>query len=156
VPKEQVKQEAGIIFYYDPIIRLSPLSSGYAEMACPVLADITVVNMQTHMHRRGMGGEAFVVSPSDSPSSIYASQTWESVPVKSFAPSLQIKAGSWLDYHCDYQNGESRTVLQGLSTKDEMCMLIGVYYPKDAKTELCSPDGTFDHLSEAGTWMGKG
>ena len=157
IPKEQVTQEAGILFFYDPIIRVAPRSTGYAEMTCPVQADITVVNLQTHMHRRGTGGDAFLLAPGGAPpEKIYESDAWEAVPVKKFAPSMPIKRGSWINYHCNYKNNEDRTVLQGLTTRDEMCMLFGAYYPKDAKTELCSPDGTFANLSRAGTWAGSG
>lgn len=156
LPKEQVTVEAGILFYYDPIIHLAPRSTGYAEMSCPVQADITVVNLQTHMHRRGVGGEAFVLPPgSTTPEKIYESDAWEAVPVKTYAPNMPIKSGSWMNYHCNYKNNEDRSIIQGLSTKDEMCMLIGVYYPKDTKTELCSVDGTYDHISSAGIWAGK-
>ena len=159
IPKEQATVEAGIIFYYDPIIRIGAHASGYAEMSCPVTADINVLNLQTHMHARGLGGQAFVIppgTPAPAPQMIYESKNWEQVPVKAFQPGMQIKAGSTLNYHCNYRNDEDRTIVQGATTKDEMCMLIGVYYPRDAKTELCSPDGTYDNFSLAGTWYGQG
>jgi hypothetical protein len=157
VPAQQVTVEAGILFYYDPIIRVPGNASSYAEMACPVTSDITLVNLQTHMHARGLGGQAFVTPPGGAtPQSIYTSSSWQNVYVESFAPAMQIAQGSTLDYHCNYENPGPNTILQGLSTKDEMCMIIGVYYPKDPKTELCSPDGTFANVSMAGTWSGKG
>jgi hypothetical protein len=161
IPKEQVTIEAGIIFFYDPIIRVAAHASGYAEMSCPVHSDINVLNLQTHMHARGLGGQAFVIPPgaTPAPQMIYESKNWEQVPVKAFQPSqqgMQIKAGSTLNYHCNYQNDEDHTIVQGPTTKDEMCMILGVYYPRDAKTEMCSPDGTYDGLSLAGTWYGQG
>ncbi len=161
IPKEQMTVEAGILFFYDPIIRVGAHATGYAEMSCPVNADINVINLQTHMHARGLGGQAFVIPPgtAQAPQMVYESQNWEEVPVKAFQPSaqgMQIKAGSTLNYHCDYKNDEDRTIVQGPTTKDEMCMIIGVYYPRDAKTELCSTDGTYDGFSLGGTWYGKG
>ena len=157
IPKEQVTEEAGILFFYDPIIRVAPRASGYAEMSCPVGADVKILNLQTHMHRRGMGGQAFLSAPgSEARELIYESDHWEDVLVKKFEPPLAMKAGSWVNYHCNYKNDEDRTVLQGASTKDEMCMIIGLYYPRDAKTETCSVDGSYKNLSTAGTWAGKG
>ena len=157
IPKAEVQQEAGVLFYYDPIIRVPAMSTGYAEMACPVTADINIVNLQTHMHRRGVGGAAFVTPPGAAQATkIYTSSDWEQVNVEKMAPAMAVKAGSWIDYHCDFDSKEPNTVLQGLSTHDEMCMLIGLYYPRDAKTELCSTDGAYRNLSTAGTWMGKG
>jgi hypothetical protein len=157
VPKEEVTQEAGVFLFYDPIIRVPSMASSYAEMSCPAFSDITVLNVQTHMHARGLGGEIQILpAGGGTPNKIYTSDTWEQVPVKLFQPGLQVAAGSWIDYHCNYRNETDHTVLQGLTTKDEMCVIVGLYYPRDAKTELCSPDGTFANLGRAGTWMGSG
>jgi hypothetical protein len=81
IPKEQVKQEAGILFYYDPIIRVPAGQTASAGMTCPVASDITLVNAQTHMHKRGIGGRAAVIAPSDpTPVQFYQSADWENVP----------------------------------------------------------------------------
>ncbi len=156
IPKSQATVEAGILFFYDPIIRIGARASGYAEMSCPVNRDITVLNLQTHMHARGLGGQAFVQAPGSgsAPQMIYESKNWEQVPVKPFQPGMPIQAGSTLNYHCNYQNDEDHTIVQGPTTRDEMCMIIGVYYPRDVKTELCSIDGTYDGFSLGGTWYG--
>src|SRR5512140_3223884 len=83
-----VTVEARINFFYDPSIRVAAHSNGYAEMSCPVNSDITVLNLQTHMHARGLGGQAFVIPPAAQPlpQMIYESTNWEQVPVKHFQP----------------------------------------------------------------------
>ena len=45
IPKDQMVQEAGILFYYDPFIRVPAMSPGNAEMACPSRA-------AQYLHRR--------------------------------------------------------------------------------------------------------
>ncbi len=153
LPKEQVKTEAGVMFFYNPFIRIPANGKASAEMRCPVPRDISIVRLQSHMHRRGVG---FVADLGDgagvAQDEIYTSHTWEKVPAKSYAPLLAIKAGHSIDYRCDYANTEARDVMQGLTTKDEMCMLIGPYFPRDAAFESCA-DSQF---APAGTWTGSG
>lgn len=153
MPKEDVKEEAGVLFYYNPIIHVPANGTSSARMRCPVTKDISIVNMQSHMHKRGVG---FVADLTDGEGKkiqeIYTNTAWEAVPVEKFDPLFQVKAGQALDYRCDYQNTEARDILQGATTKDEMCMLIGAYYPRDKKLENCLGETGFF----GGTWIGSG
>jgi hypothetical protein len=153
MPKEDVKEEAGLLFYYNPFIHVPANGTSTARMRCPVTKDISIVNVQSHMHKRGVG---FVADLTDGDGKkieeIYTNTEWEAVPVKKFDPLLQVKAGQALDYRCDYQNTEARDIIQGATTKDEMCMLIGAYYPRDEKLENCVDDSGFF----GGTWIGSG
>jgi Copper type II ascorbate-dependent monooxygenase, C-terminal domain len=153
LPPAQVKTEAGMLFYYNPFIHIPENGSATARMRCPVQQDISLVRVQSHMHRRGVGFAAYLgESDGSSPQEIYTSTEWERVPAKAFTPLLQIKAGQTIDYRCEYQNSEARTINQGLSTKDEMCMLIGPYYPRNEALEKCTSDkGVYD-----ATWIGSG
>ena len=83
---------------------------------------------------------------------IYTTDRWEQVPAGDFAPPLQVKAGDALDFRCDYMNPEAREVVQGLTTRDEMCMLIGPYYPRDPLFDMCFSDAGFP----AESWIGSG
>jgi hypothetical protein len=157
IPAEQVKRDAGIIFFYNPIIRVPALGSAVARMACPVNREYTVFNLQTHMHKRGMGGEAYITDRNlNRMEKIYESNSWENPAVKTFDQGRTITTGTLLDYHCNYENPEDRTVLQGQTTKDEMCMLIGAYTPRNTAFEFCSPDGTSGLRGFAGTFIGNG
>ena len=60
------------------------------------------------------------------------------MPVKRFEPGKALQKGTALEYRCDYDNPEPRTVIQGPRTSDEMCMLIGSYYPRDPQMEGCA------------------
>ena len=134
VPKEEVTTEGDVLFLYNPFIHVGPMGESRARMRCPVHSDITIVNAQSHMHARGVGYAASVVGKTEP---FYTSTDWEGVPVKDFGAGLEIKAGEWFDYHCDYTNTAMKDVYQGPRSTDEMCMLIGSYYPADLATANC-------------------
>jgi hypothetical protein len=148
VPADEVEQEGDILFLYNPLIAVAPGTRSRARMRCPVHRDITLVNAQTHMHRRGIATRASV----EGSAPFYETERWEDVPVEHFAEGLQIEAGARLDFHCDYQNDELRSVVQGPRSTDEMCVLFGAYYPADPATSNCvDPGGGI-----AAEWVGSG
>jgi hypothetical protein len=158
IPREQVKQEAGVLFFYNPMIYLPPYSTRTARMVCPILKDIHVVNAQSHMHKRGVDYVANLVNPIDMSTltDIYATKEWDDVVMRRFRPHLPIKAGLLVDFKCSYANRGSREIVQGLTTEDEMCMMIGLYYPRDRRTEQCGLDDRFKSATFGGAWFGDG
>jgi hypothetical protein len=145
---DQISQEGDILFLFNPLIAVQPGGTARARWSCPVYQDITIVNAQSHMHARGMGYEARV----DGGAPFYVNDRWEGVPVKAF-DNFTVKAGSRLDYHCDYRNTSGKAVYMGPRTSDEMCMLIGSYYPADPRTTNCL-DATGQ--VPGGEWIGQG
>jgi Copper type II ascorbate-dependent monooxygenase, C-terminal domain len=149
IPEDKVEVEGDILFLYNPLIKVPANGTGRARWRCPVAQDITIASVQSHMHRRGVGYEAQLVSQEQP---FYVSDRWENVVVKRFEPGMVVHAGEVLDYHCDYKNVENRDVYQGARTTDEMCMLIGSFYPKDSRTALCRDENG----AIAGEWVGNG
>lgn len=147
IAADKVTQEGDILFLYNPLISVPGNSTARAQWSCPVYSDIHIANVQSHMHKRGMGYEARVSGGAP----FYTNTAWEKVPVDDIG--LDVKAGSTLDYYCDYRNTESRHVYQGTKTTDEMCMLIGSYYPADPRTANC-----LDETGKlpGGNWVGQG
>jgi hypothetical protein len=142
VPAESVREEAGVLFFYNPFIHVPGNSRASARMSCPLEHGITLFNGQSHMHRRGVGYEAVLRDAQGAiAKTLYTGDKWEDVRVEVFAPALAIPAGYSIDYRCDYQNDETREVFQGLTTRDEMCMFVGAYYPRNRTTELCGLPG---------------
>lgn len=145
---DEVTTEGDILFLYNPFIGIAPNGASRARWTCPIYADITISNAQSHMHARGVGYAAAV----DDEAPFYTSDRWEHVPVERY-DNLVVRAGSRLDYYCDYQNTESRAVYQGPRSTDEMCMLIASYYPADPRTAAClDPTGDLP----GGDWIGNG
>ena len=157
VPKEKVTTEAGVYLLYNPYIRVPARGEADARMSCPVPADITLVNGQSHMHKRGVGQTATLnVSVKElSGEAIDESAEWENVPVRDYKAKA-VKAGSAIDFRCHYKNTEDRVITQGLTTKDEMCAFLGLYYPKNEAFENCSVDGKPENISTAATYIGSG
>jgi Copper type II ascorbate-dependent monooxygenase, C-terminal domain len=145
---DQIEQEGDLLFLYNPFISVPPGQTARARMRCPVYRDITIANAQSHMHARGIGFAARV----DDGASFYVNDQWEGVPVHSY-DALTVKAGSKLDFHCDYRNTGGAPVYMGPRTTDEMCLLIGSYYPADPRTSTCLEE-TGPVL--AGEWIGQG
>jgi hypothetical protein len=149
IPAAQVEQEGDLLFLYNPLIKVTAQGAGRARWRCPVRHDITIANVQSHMHRRGVGYEASLVGQ-DQP--FYVGDAWQNVVVKRFEPGMVVHAGEVFDYHCDYESALDHDVYQGPRSTDEMCMLIGSYYPRDPHTADC----TDENGNLAGEWVGNG
>lgn len=154
VPESQVEQEGDILFLYNAFIKAPAQGQGRARMRCKVHKDITVMNVQSHMHARGVD---YAVSELDA-EPFYTNTAWQDVPVKHFPGGLSLKAGSTLDYHCDYDNPGTTDVYQGPRSTDEMCMVIGSYYPADQQTAQCasSADDPLRTQGIGAEWVGNG
>jgi hypothetical protein len=150
VPEADVETEGDLLFLYNPLIRVPQKGSSRAHWRCPVHEDITIANVQSHMHARGVGYAARVAGEA---APFYENDRWADVEVKSFDPGLEVPAGASLEYYCDYQSSEDRTVYQGPRSTDEMCMLIGSYYPADPRTANCQ-GANGEQLG--GEWIGEG
>ena len=145
---DQISQEGDILFLFNPLIGVKPGGTARSHWSCPVYQDITIANVQSHMHSRGVGYEARV----DGAAPFYVNDRWEGVPVKAF-DNFTVKAGSKLDYYCDFRNTSGTPVYMGPRTTDEMCMLIGSYYPADPRTANClDASGSVP----GGEWIGQG
>lgn len=157
IPDKDVKQEAGILFLYNPFISVPAMGAATARMQCPVNKDLTLLNAQSHMHARGIGYVANVVDPvAQTSKEVYAGTEWAEVVARKLEPAVQVKAGSVFDFKCNYQNSQPRTINQGFTTNDEMCVFWGLYYPRDLKTEYCSLNNDFSGIAFGGNWVGDG
>jgi hypothetical protein len=159
IPASQAKREAGIYFFYNPFIAIPPNASSHAEMSCPVTSDVTLTTQQTHMHKWGLGGVANLEDSSGKVlEKLYTSDTWSDPAVTAWAsPPMTLKAGQQIEYECNYQNDGDTTIIQGLSAQtNEMCVLVGAYYPRDTKFETCGTTGNFADQGSAATFIGTG
>jgi hypothetical protein len=155
--KAQVAREAGIIFFYNPFIHVPGQTRASARLSCPIRKDITLVNGQSHMHRRGVDYVAYLTDAEGTwIDELYRTKEWEEVVARQYEPGRALQAGQRIDYRCTYDNKEDRTVLQGLATTDEMCMFVGLYYPRDPQTEFCAADEKAEQRYLGGRWIGTG
>ncbi len=145
----EVRQRAGVLFYYDPFIHVPPRSTATANMSCTVPSAVTLLTATSHMHQRGTGYAAFLDAPGGRATEpFYTTDAWDH-PGALAAP-LAVPAGATIRFSCDYTNPEDRAFYQGQSAaNDEMCMFVGIYYP--AMTRLEEWCGLGPHDFGAGT-----
>ena len=136
IPAENVKQEGGVLFWYNPFIHVAKNASASARMGCTIPDDINISTLQSHMHRRGVDYVAELYEGNKT-KTVYETTAWEDVPVKHLSPAMQVAKGDRIEFECRYKNTESRDIWQGPRTTDEMCMLLGSYYPKRSGLQFC-------------------
>ncbi len=109
------------------------------------------------MHARGVGYESMVLEGGDR-QMLYEGSSWENVPVGKYDPGLAVTGGSAIEWTCSYQNTTTTDINQGPRSTDEMCMLIGSYYPARPEVSLCSyfPDEAQNTNFLGAEWIGKG
>jgi hypothetical protein len=163
IAAEQVKHEAGVLFFYDVFITVPAKERSQVRMACPITRDISLVSAVSHMHKLGVGYRANLLAgdPLDSSTTtlqtLYETDVWDEPQDKFFAEALKLKAGQWIDYSCQYENPTDRNVAQGLQTVDEMCMFSGLYWPYDEDLTYCTQaDGGIDGSGSGGYQIGSG
>lgn len=157
IPDAEVQQEAGVLFFYNPVIRVPANGKAEARQRCPVRADITLVNAVSHMHARGVDYASAALDPTTGMTKpLFATKEWADVDVEPLSPPVALKAGTLIDWRCSFDNKESRVITQGRTTGDEMCMFVGVYYPRHLQTEVCglTADGGGRYMG--GIWVGNG
>jgi hypothetical protein len=150
---EDVKMEAGLLYFDNHLLHVPAMGSSSARMRCPVPNNVSIVNLQSHMHARGTSFAASVFSGQNTKgTTVYDTTKWIEPPVEWYDPLLELTAGQAIELRCDYKNAEARNIGYGPQSIDEMCQLIGPYFPRDERFEACSTA-----LGEsAATWIGEG
>ncbi|HEU0033197.1 MAG TPA: hypothetical protein VFQ53_21340 [Kofleriaceae bacterium] len=136
-------EQAGTLFLFDPGILVPANGTFTAQMTCEVPHDIHVVSLLSHMHSRGIHYEAKATSASSSIPLLDTDQWLDPEPTVLSEP-LTLSTGTRFEFSCDYRDTTGMTVVDGPSKDhDEMCMLIGTYWPRmDFVHEQCLAPGS--------------
>lgn len=130
-PDASVSEYANALYGSNSIIDLEPGESDVITKKCFVDVDMEVFVLASHFHRNGQLFEIFELDdngdPVDEP--VYSSDDWESPLLALFDEPLFIRAGGGFEYRCHYENRSDDHVSYGLTSDEEMCMMVGVYYP---------------------------
>jgi hypothetical protein len=152
IPDEQVKREAGQMFYYNSFVTIPARQHATSTMACPVSHDVTLGSQVSHMHKRGIDYTATLLDRDpleggQEMKTLYEGTTWDEPLVEINAPALELKAGQWIKWACTYENLEDSNVAQGQETTDEMCMFLGMYWPRSPEMDWCMAPGSTESYS---------
>jgi hypothetical protein len=142
IPDKRVKHEAGTMFYYNSFVTVPARQSVRATMACPVQHDVFLGDQVSHMHKRGLEYHASLLdgdplAGGKEIEELYDTNEWEEPLARVNSPALQLHAGQWIRWSCEFANPEDRDVAQGQETTDEMCMFLGTYWPRSPEMDWC-------------------
>jgi hypothetical protein len=138
--------EAGSFFMYDHDIAVPPHGTATTRMHCEIPSDISITSILPHVHTHGTAERIYVSGKGlDQPKLLVGSKGYGDLETRSFddAP-IVVKAGQALDFECDFKNDSASGLLAGSSTtKAEMCMILGSYYPRlSTAAEWCTLPGS--------------
>src|SRR5688572_28458726 len=99
-------------------------------MRCAVPEDVNLLFGMSHMHQRGVDYRAVLEGEGEGePVTLFETQDWEGIEPDRFQPTLPVTGGSVIDFQCQYQGEDGRTIIEGPSAENnEMCMFIAAYY----------------------------
>jgi Copper type II ascorbate-dependent monooxygenase, C-terminal domain len=133
---DDVKEEAGTIYFNDTSISIPPHARAGVTMTCPIPQDINLAFLWSHMHKRGTH---FVVTTDDPiagarlGSTLYEESDWSEPKPREYpeGEENELHAGSHITFSCEYQNDSDNAFMFGNSAEtNEMCILHGMYWPR--------------------------
>ncbi len=135
VPTAEVKQYAGTLYMNQPYFYVPPYSPGTADGSCTLPWDVNLLFAVSHMHRQGV----YFKATASSGEMLYEGTEWSEPVPNRFEPHLPLRAGTRIDYHCEYQNTGATALTFGESAAhNEMCILAGAFYPApEGQSVLC-------------------
>ncbi|MSP64156.1 MAG: hypothetical protein EXR24_04240 [Ignavibacteria bacterium] len=89
---------------------------------------INLFNLTSHAHKRNTNFKIYLKGGSRDGELVYESKDWHNPPLVSFDPPLVVEAGQGYRYEAIYNNETSGTKSFGLTSEDEMCIVIGYYF----------------------------
>jgi hypothetical protein len=138
VPPDAQFQRAGLFTMTTLKIDVQPYENKTIPVDCTAPADMNILSVTSHMHKHGVAFRSNVAGEA-----LYTSSTWDDPPRQFFDPSRLIKSGDKVHFECDFVNQTASPLTFGESAStDEMCVLLGQFYPYDPDGQVaidCSP-----------------
>ncbi len=144
VDLEDVREEAGTIYFNDTNIEVPPHARAGVTMTCPIPQDINLAFLWSHMHARGT---RFVVKTDDPVAAerlgevLLEEKDWAEPKPREYPEGEQneLHAGSHITFSCEFQNDTDNAFRFGNSAEtNEMCILHGMYWPRMSQlSEQC-------------------
>ncbi|MBI3004358.1 MAG: hypothetical protein HYY49_02960 [Ignavibacteriales bacterium] len=84
--------------------------------------------LSSHTHKRGESFKIYRVGGIEDGTLIYENHDWDHPPSKTFTPPLRFEAGQGYRAEVVYNNESEKDIRFGVTSEDEMCIVIGYYY----------------------------
>lgn len=92
----------------------------------------------THEHRLGTRMQVWASkAPGDTATQLADDTDWANPSWRSLDHPIDFDGTNGLSFQCDWSNTTDQTVAFGESALQEMCFVIGYYYPSNGKVDLC-------------------
>jgi len=121
-------------------LRMEPGDEIIATQRCYVDVDMEIIVLGSHYHQLGKRFEIWKLGEDDEPSAlVYESEDYTSPELLFLTEDpIHLDAGSGFEWRCFYENTTDSVVDYGPDSSDEMCMMVGIYYPDDG-FKICDP-----------------
>jgi Copper type II ascorbate-dependent monooxygenase, C-terminal domain len=129
-PKAQVKQELDVEYWEPGEITLPPNQTTTMKTDYIMKKETVIPLLLSHYHKRGKKFEVRIKGGVRDGELIYTSEDYEHPVVKTFSPALVLKAGEGLTTNVTYENNTNRTLKFGITSEDEMNILIGFKFER--------------------------
>jgi hypothetical protein len=125
IPRELVKQRAGVLLLSANNINLAPHAEGSVAAECALGTSVNIITAAGHMHSRGTYFKADVGA-----TTVYESKDWDNARTTVINPAVAATGGSKVAFGCSFKNDTDKPMSFGLSARDnEMCVLYMQFYP---------------------------
>ncbi len=132
-------QTAAPLLFYDANISVPPGQST-ATASCTMQNDhaLFFFMLAGHMHSHGTNFVLDYTNSQGQTTQIYQTSQWDSPQEKDFDPPLVVRPTNVFTWSCDYTNNTGATI----DGPNEMCAILGNYYPADQGSMSCFAAGT--------------
>jgi hypothetical protein len=121
-------------------IRIPPLGTQTITSDWHAPADMNVVQLSTHQHKRGTHVDIRLIDDAGNDlGPLFEAGDWEHPGERWFDPAFRLAKGQGIRFTCGWTNPDDRMVTFGVTTNDEMCFATGYFYPDDENTSVIGP-----------------
>ncbi len=133
VPKNDSMRIAKPIFDNYVGFRIDPNQKTTVTRTTTFSKAVKIFMLSSHTHKRGESFKIFLVGGSYSGTLVYENSSWDHppnvrFPNTAFPRLIEIAPGSGYRIEATYNNETDRTIRFGLTSEDEMCIVLGYYY----------------------------
>jgi Copper type II ascorbate-dependent monooxygenase, C-terminal domain len=130
VPQAQVKHLCEVAYKEPEELLIKPKDTTVVVTDFMAEKETHYVMLTSHYHKRGKKFEVRIVGGPRNGEQVYYSEDYEHPLWKTFQPELVLKPGEGLRTIVTYENETNRSIPFGVTSEDEMNIMIGFYYEK--------------------------
>ncbi len=123
-PKAEVKQVLEVEYLSPNEISLPPNKKTTMVTDFIMEKETVIPQMISHYHKRGELFEVYIKGGARDGEKIYTSDFYEDPKIQTFSPALVLKKGEGLTTRVTYNNNTNRTLKFGVTSEDEMNIVI--------------------------------